>query len=150
MSEAFGADGVDYGMLATLYGSDPQAQKRYSLAKLIGVDKDLILGSPDVAHISTSYVERQNLTMRMSMRSFTRLTNAFSKKLENHYHALSLYFVWYNFAKMHKTLRMTPAMAAAIAKSSMNMSDVVALIDARESAPAKRGPIRNAWWPKPC
>ena len=141
VSEAFGADGIDYGMLVKIYGSDPQPQKRYSPAKLIGID--LILGSPDMAHISTSYVERQNLTMRMSMRRFTRLTNAFSKKVENHYHALSLYFVWYNFIKQHKTLRVTPATAAGIATSPMNMSDVVALIDARESAPAKRGPYKK-------
>jgi hypothetical protein len=115
VSETFGADGIDYGMLVKIYGSDPQAQKRYSPAKLIGIDKDLILGSPDMAHVSTSYVERQNLTMCMSTRSFTRLTNAFSKKVENHYHALSLYFVWYNFIKAHKSFKgLTPAMAAGL------------------------------------
>ncbi|MBI5261631.1 MAG: DDE-type integrase/transposase/recombinase [Bradyrhizobium sp.] len=143
VSEAFGADGIDYGMLVKIYGSDPQAQKRYSPAKLIGIDKDLILGSPDLAHVSTSFVERQNLTMRMSMRRFTRLTNAFSKKLENHYHALSLYFVWYNFIKQHKTLRMTPAMAAGLVSSPMEMSDIVTLIDQREGPAKKRGPYKK-------
>lgn len=144
VSETFGADGVDYGMLVKLYGSDPQAQRRYSPAKLIGIDKDLILGSPDLAHVSTSYVERQNLTMRMSMRRFTRLTNAFSKKVENHYHALSLYFVWYNFIKSHKSLKgLTPAMAAGLVSSPLEMSDVVTLIDQREGPPKKRGPYRK-------
>ncbi|KQT05933.1 transposase [Bradyrhizobium sp. Leaf396] len=144
VSQEFGPDGVDYGMLVKLYGSDPQPQKRYSPAKLIGIDKDLILGSPDVAHISTSYVERQNLTMRMSMRRFTRLTNAFSKKVENHYHALSLYFVWYNFVKAHKSLKgATPAMAAGLVSDRMTMTDIVQLIDLREGPPKKRGPYKK-------
>lgn len=144
VSGTFGADGIDYGMLVKIYGSDPQAQKRYSPAKLIGIDKDLILGSPDMAHVSTSYVERQNLTMRMSMRRFTRLTNAFSKKVENHYHALSLYFVWYNFIKSHKSLKgLTPAMAAGLVSSPLEMSDVVTLIDQREGAPKKRGAYKK-------
>lgn len=144
VSEAFGADGVDYGMLVKIYGSDPQAQKRYSPAKLIGIDKDLILGSPDMAHVSTSYVERQNLTMRMSMRRFTRLTNAFSKKVENHYHALSLYFVWYNFVKAHKSLKgATPAMAAGLVTDRMTMEDIVTLIDKREGPAKKRGPYKK-------
>lgn len=144
VSETFGADGIDYGMLVKIYGSDPQAQKRYSPAKLIGIDKDLILGSPDMTHISTSYVERQNLTLRMSMRRFTRLTNAFSKKVENHYHALSLYFVWYNFIKAHKSLEgLTPAMAAGLVSSPLEMSDVVMLIDQREGPAKKRGPYKK-------
>lgn len=143
VSEAFGPDGVDYGILQKLYGSDPQPEKRYSPAKLIGIDKDLVLGSPDIKHVSTSFVERQNLTMRMSMRRFTRLTNAFSKKVENHYHALSLYFVWYNFIKQHKTLRMTPAMAAGLVSSPMDMADIVTLIDQREGSPKKRGPYKK-------
>lgn len=144
ISEEFGADGVDYGMLVKLYGSDPQAQKRYSPAKLIGIEKDLILGSPDMAHVSTSFVERQNLTMRMSMRRFTRLTNAFSKKVENHYHALSLYFVWYNFVRSHKSLKgSTPAMAAGLVSSPLDMSDIVMLIDQREGPAKKRGPYRK-------
>ncbi len=143
VSEAFGADGVDYGILQKLYGTEPQGEKRYSPAKLVGVDRDLILGSPDIKHVSTSFVERQNLTMRMSMRRFTRLTNAFSKKVENHYHTLALCFVWYNFVKMHKTLRMTPAMAADLVSSPLDMSDIVHLIDVRERLPAKRGPYKK-------
>lgn len=144
VSQEFGPDGVDYGMLVKLYGSDPQPQKRYSPAKLIGIDKDLILGSPDMAHVSTSYVERQNLTMRMSMRRFTRLTNASSKKVENHYHALSLYFVWYNFVRSHKSLKgSTPAMAAGLVSSPLDMSDIVTLIDQREGPAKKRGPYKK-------
>ncbi|QIP03225.1 DDE-type integrase/transposase/recombinase [Bradyrhizobium symbiodeficiens] len=142
VSQEFGPDGVGYGMLVKLYGSDPQPKKRYSPAKLIGIDKDLILGSPDMAHISTS-VERQNLTMRMSMRRFTRLTNAFSKKVVNHYHALSLYFVWYNFVRSHKSLKgSTPAMAAGLVSSPLEMSDIVTLIDQREGPAKKRGPYK--------
>ncbi|WP_024338671.1 DDE-type integrase/transposase/recombinase [Bradyrhizobium japonicum] len=145
VSQEFGPDGVDYGMLVKLYGSDPQPQRRYSPAKLIGIEKDLILGSPDIAHVSTSFVERQNLTMRMSMRRFTRLTNAFSKKVENHYHALSLYFVWYNFVRSHKALKgSTPAMAAGLVSSPLEMSDIVTLIDRREGPPKKRGPYKKS------
>jgi IS1 family transposase len=144
VSQEFGPDGVDYGMLVKLYGSDPQAQKRYSPATLISIDKDLILGSPDMEHISTPYVERQNLTMRMSMRRFTRLTNAFSKKVENHYHALSLYFVWYNFVRSHKSLKgSTPAMTAGLVSSPLEMSDIVTLIDQREGPSKKRGPYKK-------
>jgi len=136
---------ADYAMLIKLYGSEarPAATSRYSPPNVVGIETKVISGNPDAQHISTSYVERQNLTMRMSMRRFTRLTNAFSKKFENHCHALALYFVWYNFIKMHKTLRMTPAMAAGIAQSPMDMSDVVALIDAAEGAPKKRGPYKK-------
>ena len=100
-------------------------------------------GNPDIAHVSTSYVERQNLTMRMSMRRFTRLTNAFSKKLDNHIHALALYFVHYNFVRMHKTLRMSPAMAAGVADRLWSLDDVLARIDADAPAPAKRDPYKK-------
>ncbi len=96
-----------------------------------------MMGSPDKAHVSTSYVERQNLTMRMSMRRFTRLTNAFSKKAESHEHAIALYFTFYNFVRMHKTLKCSPAMAAGLSTTLWSMEDVVALIDARSVA-AKR------------
>lgn len=134
IENAFGAD-IDYAMLVKLYGAQPEAiQGRYSPAECIGARKENITGRPDPLHVSTSYAERANLTMRMSMRRFTRLTNAFSKKVENHYHALSLYFVWYNFIRQHKALRMTPAMAAGIINEPMSMEDVVSLIDAAEAA----------------
>ena len=134
---AFGAD-VDYAQLVKLYGEAPEAQKRYSPAVCTGARKEAITGRPDKKHVSTSYVERQNLTMRMSMRRFTRLTNAFSKRAENHGHSLALYFVYYNFVRTHKTLRMTPAMAAGIVKSPMEMSDLVALVDAYQAREANR------------
>ena len=102
-----------------------------------------ITGNPDKAHVSTSHVERQNLTMRMSMRRFTRLTNAFSKKIDSHIHALSLYFMFYNFARVHKTLRTSPAMAAGIADRLWSMENIVALIDANEKPLMKRGPYKK-------
>jgi hypothetical protein len=131
VDEAFGID-IDYAMLVKLYGAAPEAAKgRYSPAECIGARKEPITGNPDKAHVSTSYVERANLTMRMQMRRFTRLTNAFWKKFENHCQMVALYAVWYNFVKMHKTLKMTPAMAAGVSKRLWSMEDVVALIDAR-------------------
>jgi hypothetical protein len=99
----------------------------------------MITGTPDPKYVSTSYVERANLTMRMSMRRFTRLTNAFSKKLTNHAHMVALYALWYNFVRQHKTLRMSPAMAAGIETRLWSMEDVAALVEARDAAPAKRG-----------
>jgi hypothetical protein len=136
---------VDYAMLVKLYG-EPKGPKnderRYSPADCTGTKKTRVHGEPDMAHVSTSYVERANLTMRMSMRRFTRLTNAFSKKLDSHIHALALYFVFYNFTRIHKTLRTSPAMAAGIADRLWSMEDVAALMDARAPKPAlgKRGP----------
>ena len=109
----------------------------------VGATKDVIFGNADKAKISTSHVERQNLNIRMGLRRFTRLTNGFSKKLENHAHALALYFTFYNFVRIHKTLKMTPAMAAGVTDKLMNMEDIVALIDAREEAPKKRGPYKS-------
>lgn len=139
---AFGAD-IDYGMLVKLYGESPEAEKRYSPAQCIGARKTRIEGNPDPAHISTSYTERHNLTMRMQMRRFTRLTNAFSKKIENHCHSLALYFVWYNWVRLHKALRVTPAMAGGLTDKLMSMEDIVALIDDAEMKATiqKRGAI---------
>ena len=139
VEEAFGAD-VDYSMLIKLYGeppASPEAARRYSPSDCVGTRKDKITGNPDPKHVSTSYVERANLTMRMSMRRFTRLTNAFSKKLENHAHMVALYALWYNFVRVHKTLRMSPAMAAGIEKRLWSMEDVAALCE--PNAPATRG-----------
>jgi IS1 family transposase len=127
---AFGAD-IDYAMLVKLYGNAPESFKgRYSPADCTGIKKTKIEGKPDMAHVSTSYVERQNLTMRMHMRRFTRLTNAFSKKFENHAHMVAIYAVWYNWIRIHKTLRVTPAMAAGISETVMNWSDIVEAMDA--------------------
>jgi hypothetical protein len=140
---AFGGD-VDYAQLVKLYGNAPESMKgRYSPAECIGARKDRIEGSPDPKHISTSFAERQNLTMRMQMRRFTRLTNAFSKKFENHMHMVELYTVWYNFVKMHKTLRMTPAMAAGVADKLWSMTDLAEMVDATMSKPGKRGPYKK-------
>ncbi len=139
---AFGAD-VDYAMLVKLYGDAPGPVGRYSPAECTGAIKTRIEGRPDAKHVSTSYAERQNLTMRMSMRRFTRLTNAFSKKAENHAHMVALYTTWYNFARQHKTLRCSPAMAAGLSKTLWSMEDVVALIDAAAAAPKPRGPYKK-------
>jgi IS1 family transposase len=139
---AFGAD-VDYAMLVKLYGASPDSAKgRYSPAECAGIKKAEITGKPDMAHISTSYAELQNLTMRVSMRRFTRLTNAFSKKFENHAHMVAIYAVHYNFLRVHKTLRVTPAMAANLSQTVMNWADIVELMDADVSA-KKRGPYKK-------
>jgi IS1 family transposase len=135
---AFGAD-IDYAQLVKLYGEVPGPKGRYSPAECTGIRKERVEGRPDPAHVSTSYVERQNLTMRMQMRRFTRLTNGFSKKAEAHFHMVALYTVWYNFVRMHKTLRCAPAMAAGVSGRLWSMEDVVALVDARAEAPKKRG-----------
>ena len=139
---AFGAD-VDFAQLVKLYGPTITAPGRYSPAECTGTKKIRREGNPDIAHVSTSYVERQNLTMRMSMRRFTRLTNAFSKKLDNHIHALALYFVFYNFTRIHKTLRVSPAMAAGITDRLWSLEDVIAKIDEMAPAPKVRGPYRK-------
>lgn len=131
VEEAFGAD-VDYAVLQKIYGADPGNETRYSPAVCLGTKRETISGDPNQKHISTSYVERSNLTMRMHMRRFTRLTNGFSKKFENHMHMVALYAVFYNFTKIHKTLRVTPAMAAGLTDRVWDMSDVVALIEESE------------------
>jgi len=140
---AFGGD-IDYAMLVKLYGEAPESMKgRYSPAECTGTRKTKISGNPDRGHVSTSYVERQNLTMRMSMRRFTRLTNAHSKKLANHHHAQALYFMYYNFARVNQAVRMSPAMAAGIETRLWDMGDIVALIDARAEAPKRPSSYRK-------
>jgi hypothetical protein len=130
---AFGDD-VDYAMLIKIYGADPQAETRYSPAKCIGAEKQPKIGNPDSKHISTSYAERSNLTMRMHMRRFTRLTNAFSKKIENHAAAIALHTMYYNFVRIHQTLRVTPAMAAGVTKKLWEVSDIVEMLEQWELA----------------
>jgi hypothetical protein len=132
VENTFGAE-IDYAMLVKIYGESGEAEKRYSPAECIGCERKEISGKRDPKHISTSYVERQNLTMRMHMRRFTRLTNAFSKKLENHIAAISLHFMYYNFVRIHQTLRVTPAMAAGVTDRLWQVSDIVALLDSARS-----------------
>jgi len=139
---AFGSD-VDYGQVVKHYAQTTVKPGRYSPAKFVSSKKFTVEGNPDKAHISTSIVERQNLNMRMGMRRFTRLTNAFSKKWENHVHALALYFVFYNFCRIHKTLRTTPAMAAGITENLFSLEDIVAWIDENAPAPKPRGPYKK-------
>lgn len=136
----FGCD-VDYAMLVKLYGETAGKgdERRYSPAECTGTKKMRIEGNPNLADVSTSYVECQNLSIRMGMSRFTRLTNGFSKKLENHCHALALYFMFYNFVRIHKTLKMSPAMAAGVTDKLWSMEDIVALIDARAELPKTRG-----------
>lgn len=134
---AFGGD-VDYAQLIKLYGAAPDGPtRRYSPAECIGARKQTVEGSPNMAHVSTSYAERQNLTMRMHMRRFTRLTNAFSKKVENHMHMVAIYTVWYNFIRIHKTLRVTPAMAAGVTDRLWSMEEVAELIEAAAPKPGR-------------
>jgi IS1 family transposase len=126
---AFGND-IDFGQLNKIYATlNREDSRRYSPAECTGAIKKQITGNPDPKHISTSHVERQNLTMRMSMRRFTRLTNGFSKKIENHCYAIALHFVYYNFCRIHKTLRVTPAMEAGLTNDIMEIADIVKLTD---------------------
>lgn len=126
--DAFGRE-VDYAQLVKQYGAAPEPAGRYSPAQCIGAKKRLWIGAPDKAHISTSFVERQNLTMRMNMRRFTRLTNGFSKKAENHAHAVALHFMYYNYCRIHATLRCTPAMAAGVTQTLWEVVDLVRVIE---------------------
>ena len=135
VEEAFGAD-IDYAMLVKLYGEPsaaPEAARRYSPTECVGTRRNKITGNPDPSHISTSYVERQNLTMRMAIRRFTRLTNAFSKKMENHAHSVAIHFMHYNFVRRHQTLRVTPAMAAGLTDKWWTMDDMVAVLEEWEA-----------------
>ena len=136
---AFGAD-IDYAQLVKLYGAAPESAKgRYSPAECTGARKRRIEGDPDPKHISTSYVERANLTVRMHVRRFTRLTNAFSKKVENHAYAVALHVMYYNFVRIHSTVRMSPAMAAGVSVRLWEIGDIVKLVEDAEPKPAKRG-----------
>ena len=141
---AFGG-AVDYAQLVKLYGAAPEEMKgRYSPSECTGTRKRRVEGNPVPRDVSTSYVERQNLTMRMSMRRFTRLTNAFSKKISNHVHMLSLYFVHYNFCRQHKSLKgLSPAMAAGVSNTLRDMEWIVGLVDARAPKPGPRGPYKK-------
>ncbi|MBI4449305.1 DDE-type integrase/transposase/recombinase [Candidatus Woesearchaeota archaeon] len=132
VDEAFGA-GVDFAQLVKLYGKPLDGTHRYSPAECTGIIKTPITGNPKLKHISTSYVERQNLTMRMNMRRFTRLTNAFSKKVENHAHAVALHFMYYNYCRIHNTLRVTPAMEAGLTKKLWDIEDLARLLENQES-----------------
>jgi hypothetical protein len=129
---AFGGN-VDYAELVKLYGPAPEGQRRYSPAECVGARKVKIEGNPDPAHVSTSYSERNNLNVRMHSRRMTRLTNAFSKKVENHIHAMALHFMYYNFVRIHKTLRTTPVMAAGVSKRLWEMSDIVDVVERWEA-----------------
>ena len=127
VEDAFGTE-IDYGMLVKIYGATPEGGEiRYSPAQCMGARKTVITGMPDREHISTSQTERQNLTMRMSMRRFTRLTNGFSKKIENHEHAVALHYMYYNFGRVHNSLRVTPAMEAGISDHVWSLEEIAAL-----------------------
>jgi IS1 family transposase len=140
---AFGCD-VDYAQLVKMYGNvGAPDNRRYSPAECTGIQKRRVEGNPDEKHVSTSYVERSNLTMRMHMRRFTRLTNAFSKKVENHAHAVALHMMYYNFVRIHKTLRVTPAMEAGVADRLWDIADIAMLVEQAEAKPVKRGPYKR-------
>ena len=145
VESAFGCN-VDYAQLVKLYG-EPTGQKgherKYSPSECNGTRKRRVEGNPDPASVSTSYAERQNLTMRMHMRRFTRLTNAFSKKFQNHMHMVALYTVWYNFIRIHKSLRVTPAMEAGLSDTVWDMEDFVRIMDERAPRPGPRGPYKK-------
>jgi IS1 family transposase len=134
IEQSFGRD-IDYAMLVKLFGKGfrtKEESRRYSPAECVGIEKRRISGNPDFSRVSTSFVERQNFSMRMHMRRFTRLTNGYSKKIANHLHAVSLYFMYYNFVKIHKTLKCTPAMEAGITNKLWDVSDILALVTAKE------------------
>lgn len=141
---AFGAD-IDYAILNKIYGASSESAKgRYSPAECIGAKKERIEGSPDMKHVSTSFVERNNKTMRMHMRRFTRLTDAFSKKVDNHAYAVALHMMYYNFVRIHSTLRMSPAMAAGVSARLWEIGDLVKLVeDAEDANQTKRGPYKK-------
>ena len=132
---------IDYARLVKIYGDNNESARRYSLTEFVSAEKKVVAGDPDIKHISTSFVERQNLTMRMSMRRFTRLTNAFSKKVENLEHAVALHFMYYNFGRIHKTLRVTPAMEAGVSDHVWSLEEIAGLVP--EPIATKRGKYRT-------
>jgi IS1 family transposase len=142
---AFGGE-IDYAILHKVYGSSPESMKgKYSPAECIGTQKHRVEGDPDPKHVSTSYVERQNLTIRMHMRRFTRLTNGFSKKVENHAYAMALHMIYYNFVKLHSKLRTSPALAAGVSLKLWEIGDIVGLVEAEEAkVDRSRGTYRKA------
>ena len=141
VENAFGAD-IDYAQLQKIYGAPSDEEtRRYSPAKCIGCDMKVVSGDPDPKHVSTSYVERQNLSMRMGMRRFTRLTNGHSKKVDNHRHMVALYFFFYNFCRIHATLRVTPAMESGITDHVWDIADMITLLP--EPKPKKRGQYKK-------
>jgi IS1 family transposase len=142
VEESFGAD-IDYAMLVKLKGEGLKTEARYSPAVCIGARMDVVTGNPQADKISTSHVERSNLSFRMHMRRYTRLTNAHSKKFENHCHMVALYTVWYNFVRINSAVEMAPAMAAGVSKRLWEMSDIVGLIDAAAPKTGPRGPYKQ-------
>lgn len=136
----FGLD-IDYAMLVKTYGDSPDKEKRYSPPECVSITKKIVSGEPNPSKVSTSYIERQNLTMRMAMRRFTRLTNGFSKKIENHQHAISLHFMYYNFGRIQKALRVTPAMEAGVADHIWSLEEIAGLV--KDDLPKKRGPYKT-------
>jgi IS1 family transposase len=142
VEEAFGAD-VDYAQLQKIYGHSLENETRYSPATCIGCEMKEVSGRPDPKHVSTSYVERQNLTMRMHMRRFTRLTNAFSKKIDNHAYAVALHFMYCNYVRIHQTLRVTPAMESGLSNHAWSIEELLQMADSYAPKPAKRGPYKK-------
>ena len=140
VENAFHGD-IDYARLVKIYGDNNESTRRYSLTEFVSAEKKVVAGDPDIKHISTSFVERQNLTMRMSMRRFTRLTNAFSKKVENLEHAVALHFMYCNFGRIHKTLRVTPAMEAGVSDHVWSLEEIAGLVP--EPVAKKRGSYKK-------
>jgi IS1 family transposase len=142
VESAFGSE-IDYAMLEKIYGPSPEGEKRYSPAECIGCKRHVVVGNPNEKLVSTSFAERQNLTVRMSSRRMTRLTNGFSKKIENHTHAMALHFMWYNFARRHMSLRVSPAMEAGLETRLWTAEDIARLLETMEDQePKKRGPYK--------
>lgn len=142
VEDAFGMD-VDYAQLHLIYGASLENESRYSPAVCIGCDMKAVSGNPDPKHVSTSYVERQNLTMRMGMRRFTRLTNGFSKKIDNHAYAVAVHFMYCNYVRIHQTLRVTPAMESGLCDHAWTVEELVDMGDAAMPKPQKRGPYKK-------